>query len=427
MAIEQLPGIYDWAMHEGPVSPTRLPSLIPENIAVVDETFRDGKQGMQTEEHPPIEQEQEYLLRAAQEGYIHQADIGFPASGPEHREKIAQIVNYVDRNRIDLLLSVAGRAGVEGDISDILRVSEWTGHPLKADLFIDVSKIRATVQGWDRREMLRKMAANIEFAKREGLQVMFVPERSSVTPPQELHEGISMAIDSGADRICVADTTGELEPQGTSNLFRWIFDEVGNSNPNLKFEFHEHNDFGMGTANCLVAVREGVDAIHATGGGVGERTGNVRLETIVGVLTQKNLLKANTRSLQEFAQYTARMLKLRISPFEPFIGELSTSTSSGIHSDEYAKSKRGQHRNLYLPFDPEEFGLVEVIGIGPTSGISNVRAFCERVGIEDVSEEKAIEVLNYAKSHWGLLSDATVMRILGKNPNAIMQQMPLGS
>ncbi|HXF91034.1 MAG TPA: hypothetical protein VNJ29_03790, partial [Candidatus Nitrosotenuis sp.] len=242
----------------------------------------------------------------------------------------------------------------------------------------------------------------------------------------ELQEGISVAIDSGADRICVADTTGELEPQGTANLFRWIFENIGNKNPNLKFEFHEHNDFDMGTANCMVAVREGVDAIHATGGGVGERTGNVRLETLIGVLTQKGLLAANTKSLQEFAQYTADMLSLRISPFEPFIGKLSTSTSSGIHSDEYIKSKTGNFRNLYLPFDPEEFGLIEVIGIGPTSGISNVRAFCQRHGIEDVSEEKAIEVLNYAKSNWGLLSDSTVMRILGRTQNANFQPMPIG-
>ncbi len=57
--------------------------------------------------------------------------------------------------------------------------------------------------------------------------------------------------------ILTNDTVGVFDPLETKALFNeltWNF-------PETEFEFHGHNDFGMATANAIVALNAGAKCV----------------------------------------------------------------------------------------------------------------------------------------------------------------------
>jgi len=408
------PGIYNWGKHEGNLEkPIRIPLA---SVQIDDETWRDGMQGTQSLHHPTTEQKDEYIRKVVEFKYVDHLDIGFPASGPSHRKEIVALINSANAREIKPTFSTAGRAAAIDDGKAILEVAQKTGTQLRADLFLDVSSMRANIEGWDRQEKLKQAMRNIDLLKKEGLLVMFVPERSSVTLPEELFEACVLAAEKGVDRIAITDTTGVLDPTGTQKLFREVFENIGKRYPGIKFDFHGHNDLGMGTANCIVAAIEGVDCLHATARGIGERAGNVKLEELLVVLDMKGLRKIDGLHIQEFVKMAADILAVPIASHEPIVGQKSTETASGIHASTYEKVKKGAGLpDIYLPYSPENYGLKPLVRIGPVSSLANVRAFCEYLGIYDITEEKAEEVLAAAKSGWKILSPNDVKEIVGRN------------
>ncbi|HKO90662.1 MAG TPA: hypothetical protein VJU61_05895, partial [Polyangiaceae bacterium] len=59
----------------------------------------------------------------------------------------------------------------------------------------------------------------------------------------------------GVRRLYLADTLGVLAPELVLRYVRRMRRDF----PLLSFEFHAHNDYGLATANCLAAVRAGVE------------------------------------------------------------------------------------------------------------------------------------------------------------------------
>lgn len=409
--------IYDWGQYKGSEGPVRSPR---PPIQIDDETWRDGMQGTQASRRPSREQKADYIKTATEFGYVDNLDIGFPASGLIHREEMVFLIDFAIKQKLKVTFSAAGRGAAIDDGRSILEVAQKVGIPLRADLFLDASSMRASVEGWDREEKLRQTMRNIAFLKREGLPVMFVPERASVTCPQELFEACTMVAEEGVDRIAIADTTGVLDPVGTQNLFREVFEKIGKNYPGIKFDFHGHNDLGMGTANCIVAATEGVDCLHATARGIGERVGNVKLEELLVVLSIKGLRKIDGSRIQEFAKIAADILSLPIASHEPIVGQRSTETASGVHASTYEKIEKGSNLpDIYFPFSPKDYGLTPLVMIGPLSGFANVRVFCEKLGIKDITEEKAREILDVARSEWKLLLEEDVRSIVGRNGELI--------
>src|SRR5690606_24158167 len=81
-------------------------------------------------------------------------------------------------------------------------------------------------------------------------------------------------------RVMLPDTLGILTPWETNQFIS----KVRSSYPNLHIDFHAHNDYDLGTANILEAVKAGAKGLHLTVNGMGERAGNAPLESAVAVL-----------------------------------------------------------------------------------------------------------------------------------------------
>lgn len=76
--------------------------------------------------------------------------------------------------------------------------------------------------------------------------------------------------------LALLDTFGVTSRRAMQYLARRVKSRV-----HTRLEAYFHMDFAMGVANIIVALAEGVEAMHATVLGVGERAGNVPMEEIV--------------------------------------------------------------------------------------------------------------------------------------------------
>lgn len=79
------------------------------------------------------------------------------------------------------------------------------------------------------------------------------------------------------DALTPVDTYGVTCPEAISYFVRKTKEKIGTRRP---LEIHVHNDFGLAVANTIAAVMEGVDTVHATVNGIGERSGNAPTEEV---------------------------------------------------------------------------------------------------------------------------------------------------
>ena len=81
-------------------------------------------------------------------------------------------------------------------------------------------------------------------------------------------------------RFMLPDTLGILNPGNTYEYCK----EMVTRYPDLKFDFHAHNDYDLAVANVsLLAVRAGIKGLHTTLNGLGERAGNAPLSSVLAV------------------------------------------------------------------------------------------------------------------------------------------------
>ncbi|MCQ2178936.1 MAG: 2-isopropylmalate synthase [Bacteroidales bacterium] len=186
--------------------------------------------------------------------------------------------------------------------------------------------------------------------------------------------------DSGIGRFMLPDTLGILNPQQTFDLCT----EMVARYPDLHFDFHGHNDYDLAVANTMAAVRAGVSGVHVSVNGLGERTGNTPVASVVCVLND-HLNVPNTvdeSQLTQVCRYVESISGIRIPDNRPVIGDAVFTQSAGIHAD---GDKKG---HLYEnPLLPERFGRVRKYALGKTSGKANIAKNLEELGIRLTPEQ----------------------------------------
>ncbi|HSU50473.1 MAG TPA: alpha-isopropylmalate synthase regulatory domain-containing protein, partial [Segetibacter sp.] len=177
-------------------------------------------------------------------------------------------------------------------------------------------------------------------------------------------------------RVLLPDTLGVLIP---SEVFSYIHELVARY-PQLHFDFHAHNDYDLGTANVLEAVKAGIHGLHLTVNGMGERAGNASLASAVAVLN--DYMKSVKTSVVEKSLYSVSKLVETFSGFripdnKPVIGENVFTQTAGIHADGDKKN------NLYFnELLPERFGRERKYALGKTSGKANIENNLQQLGIK---------------------------------------------
>ncbi len=268
---------------------------------------------------------------------IHAADIGLPGAGPRARESCLALAREIVDNDLPIAANCAART-VIADLEPIARLSQQTGLRLEVGAFIGCSPIRKYAEGWSDEMMLRTTTEAVEFAVGEGLDVMYVTEDTTRSRPETLEMLYLAAIEAGASRICLADTVGHATPFGVRQLVKFARDLVTKSGENVKIDWHGHRDRGLGMPNTLAAIEQGVDRVHGTALGIGERVGNTEMDLLLVNLHLLGMHDHDLTSLPKYCKLAAEMCGLDIPHAYPVVGRDAFRTGTGVHASAIIKA-----------------------------------------------------------------------------------------
>lgn len=227
--------------------------------------------------------------------------------------------------------------------------------------------------GKSRNWVKSKLATSIHQALTLGIPAISVGfEDASRADPDFLLTLAKVAENTGACRIRLADTVGICTPEAVKQLILPL-----RKNLTVDIGIHCHNDFGMATANSITALQSGADWLDATVLGLGERTGNCRLEEIVGymALNRKNK-RYHPELLSELCSYVADISGTPISGNHPIVGKNIFTCETGLH-------QHGLSINpvTYEPYNPQLVGMRRKLLFGEKTGKRAIHLELAKQGI----------------------------------------------
>src|SRR5882672_7185808 len=400
--------IYDWNGANGSAAFDWTRARVDLN----DETLRDGLQSPSVTD-PSLEVKKRLRHLMADLGIV-AADIGLPGAGPRVVEQVRALATEIRDAKLPIAPNCAART-VIADVEPIVRVADEVGIRIEAATFIGSSPIRQYAEDWTLERIVQSTVEAVTYAVKHGLPVMYVTEDTTRAKPEALKALYGAAIDCGATRICLADTVGHATPDGVKALVQFVKQEII-KRTRVKIDWHGHRDRGLGLINCLAAIEAGVDRVHGTALGVGERVGNAELDLLIVNL---KLLGAHPHDISKLPQYcrlVADAVGVPIAVNYPVMGEDAFRTGTGVHAAAIIKAKKKGHAwladRVYSSVPAQEFGLEQKIEISPVSGLSNVKYWLETHGYDPEDEAACRALFEAAKRTDRVLSDEECHRLL---------------
>jgi len=395
--------IHDWNPR---VAAPRYP------LKLNDETLRDGLQSPSVF-NPSIPDKLE-ILHFMEDLGAYSAAIGLPAAGPHAYADVLAIANEIAGARLSIYPYCAARTH-PNDIIPIAEIQQKSGIKVQAALFIFSSPIRQFAEDWSVDRMLSVSETAIEFAHKHEVPVMYVTEDTTRSRPETLQRLYQMAIDHDVERLCISDTVGHATPDGAAAVVRFVRGLVEKSGKPTGVDWHGHRDRDLGVANSIAAHLAGADRVHGSMLGIGERVGNTPIDMLMVNFKLMGLFDRDLTRLPAYARKVADACRVTIPDNYPVLGRDAFRTQTGVHADAIVKAyKKGDAwlaNRIYSGVPADEFGLSQVIEVGPMSGKSNVRYWLESRGIT-ASDDLVDRIFAHAKSVDHILSDEEILAIV---------------
>lgn len=167
-------------------------------------------------------------------------------------------------------------------------------------------------------------------------------------------ELMNLRAESGIDiKIRLCDTMGygvtypgAALPRSVDKLVRAFIEEAGV--PGHLLEWHGHNDFHKAMINASTAWLYGCSAANSTLLGLGERTGNPPIESLIMeyIALKGHNDGIDTTVITDIAEYFEKVIGIKIPHNYPFVGSEFNVTRAGVHADGLIKCEE-----IYNIFD----------------------------------------------------------------------------
>ena len=279
-----------------------------------------------------------------------------------------------------------------------------------------------------REQVFRKDKAEIEKIAVEGAKLLkkltdeaganyrfeYSPESFTGTEPAYALQVCNAVLDvwqPTADRKAVINLPATVEnamPHVYAQQVEYLSKHL-KYRENVVLSLHPHNDRGCGVASAEFGLLAGADRVEGTLFGNGERTGNCDVVTLaMNMYSQGVDPRLDFSNMPYIASLYESYTNMRISPRQPYAGELVFAAFSGSHQDAIAKGMKFRAETgravwdvPYLPIDPRDVGREydsDVIRINSQSGKGGVGYILEHVyGIKLPARMK--EAMSYAVKH----------------------------
>jgi D-citramalate synthase len=346
-------------------------------VSIMDTTLRDGEQthGVSIPGHEKLLIAQRLLSEVG----IDRVEVASCRVSDGEQLSLRRIMDWATRegfeNRVEVLSFVDHTASIDWLTSAGCRRMNLLTKGSKRHC---EQQLRKTLE-----QHLADIRQTIDYARQKGVTYCVYLEDWSngiQQSPDYVWEMLDAITTWGFERIHLCDTLGIMSPTQVESTVR----ETLKRYPAQKFEFHGHNDYGLATANCLVAANLGVAGLHLTVNGLGERAGNPSLAEVVACLNDHSNreTRIDETKLKEVSRLVEAFSGKRIAANTPITGEDVYTQTAGIHAD---GDKKG---NLYeSKLSPARFGRDRVYALGKLSGRSNLDFNLRKLGMELTPEQ----------------------------------------
>jgi D-citramalate synthase len=341
-------------------------------VAVLDVTLRDGEQTPNVSYSP-----EEKLLLARQlllDVEVDRIEVASTRVSEGEYESASLIAKWARKNRVIQRVEILGYcdgtkspdwiASAGGKVLNLL--TKGSERHCRLQLRLTPEEHRAQIEKTIRYARRKRLTVNVYLEDwSSGVKESFDYVFALVNLLRELRVA----------RVYLPDTLGILSP---AEVTRYIDLMIGTW-PEVDFEFHGHNDYGLAVANSMAAVQAGVRGIHTSVNGMGERCGNTSLAEVVAALhdhmsVQTGIVESR---LAGVSQMVSTCTGKEVAANTPVVGHDVFTQTAGIHADGDAKG------DLYgSRLAPARFGRTRRYALGKLSGKASLDHNLEAMGIE---------------------------------------------
>lgn len=344
-----------------------------DKVKVYDTTLRDG---MQAEGVSFSIEDKVLVARKLDEFGVDYIEGGFPLSNPKEQQFFARMAQIELKNARLAAFGSTRRAGSKVEDDPGIRALLNCGAPAATivgkswDLHV-TDVLRCKLE-----DNLLLCADSIACLKKAGLEVLFDAEHffdGYKNNPEYAMKVLAAAAEAGADVMVLCETNGGCLPDEVYEITQAVCKAFSGATIGI----HAHNDTDCAVANTLAAVRAGARQVQGTVNGMGERSGNANLCTILPNLSLKMGLETvgaeQLKGLTELSRFVFEIANLPPSLNMPYVGESAFAHKGGLHIDALRKNEK-----TYEHVHPSLVGNARRYLLSELSGSSNVLDKLER-------------------------------------------------
>ena len=195
--------------------------------------------------------------------------------------------------------------------------------------------------------------------------------------PEFSLRALEAAVVHGASHVVLCDTNGGSLPHEIEAIVHDVHRHVGSD---AIIGIHCHDDTGCAVANSMAAVRSGARHVQGTLNGLGERTGNCNLTTVIPNLQVKMgyscLPDGRLEHLTSVSNHVAEVLNRPLNPQAPYVGSSAFAHKAGLHVSAIARAK-----DAYEHVDPETVGNRTRFVVSEMAGRATIQMKAEELGL----------------------------------------------
>jgi 2-isopropylmalate synthase len=359
-------------------SPTSTDELAGVAVEVFDTTLRDGLQvegvSATVDDKLRIAEQLDYLG-------VHYIEGGWPGANPKD-------IEFFARASVDLKLTTstmvafgstrrpAGKVDEDATLRNLLEANtaavcivakSWDYHVLNA--------LQTTLD-----EGAAMIADSVEFLHAHGRRVLVDMEHffdGYKRNPEFALRAVESAVVKGASHIVLCDTNGGSLPHEVAAI---VADVQRHIRGDATIGIHCHDDTGCAVANSMAAVLAGARHVQGTLNGLGERTGNCNLTTVIPNLQLKLdmvcLPDGRMERLTSVSHMVAEILNRPMNPQQPYVGSSAFAHKAGLHVSAIARAK-----DAYEHVDPETVGNGTRFVVSEMAGRATIQMKADELGL----------------------------------------------
>jgi 2-isopropylmalate synthase len=347
-------------------------------VEVFDTTLRDG---MQVEGVSATVEDKLRIAEQLDHLGVHYIEGGWPGANPKDIEFFARAAKEL-RFEASSLVAFGSTRRPKGKVDDdptlrnlldagtesvCIVAKSWDYHVLEA--------LQTTL---DEGEAM--ISDSVRFLSGAGRRVMVDLEHffdGYKHNPEFSLRALEAAVVGGATHLVLCDTNGGSLPHEVGEIVATVHRHVGRD---ATLGIHCHDDTGCAVANSVAAVLAGVRQVQGTLNGLGERTGNTNLTTVIPNLQLKLgfdcLPAGRLERLTAVSHHVAEVLNRPLNPQAPYVGASAFAHKAGLHVSAIKRAK-----DAYEHVDPELVGNGTRFVVSEMAGRATIQIKAEELGL----------------------------------------------